>query len=423
MKRKFYTLPVMMMLLLPLLSAAQQLKLGNSPATISKAAVLELESNKQGLLLTRITDTTSAPLNTAPDGTLLFFKGDNSLRIRSGNNWKKLITAIDTNDIASFSGKVRGLFSGTGSITYNSATGAFSLGGGTGGFWLLGGNNVSGLQTIGTTSNYDLPFITNNAERMRISTAGNVGIGASSFNNGNPERLLIDAGNSTSYNLVYAKGSVNNYLQFNIQNHHGGQSASSDIVATANNGSETTNFINMGINSGGYANTSLIGGTNTAYLYSTGTTLAIGNASANHNLVFFNGGVAAANEAIRVDASGNVGIANTNPQAKLDVGGAVKLGTAGTVITNMIKTSFNISDNTNIGYASPLTRIVAVAGAQPNASVIINPRSALPAGVGIAYAFVSSAGNITIHFTNTGAGLLGLQKLGSVTFDVTIINI
>jgi hypothetical protein len=66
---------------------------------------------------------------------------------------------------------------------------------------------------------------------------------------------------------------------------------------------------------------------------------------------------------------------------------------------------------------------VAVTGAQANASVIINPRAALPAGVGIAYSFVSSAGNITINFTNTGAGTLGQQKLGAVTLDVTIINL
>lgn len=31
--------------------------------------------------------------------------------------------------------------------------------------WVIGGNNVTALQNIGTTSNYLLPFITNNTEK------------------------------------------------------------------------------------------------------------------------------------------------------------------------------------------------------------------------------------------------------------------
>jgi hypothetical protein len=355
---------------------------------------------------------------------LLFFKGDNSLRIRSGNAWRKTLTSVDTTDIANFSQKVRGLLSAGSGLTYNTATGAFSLSStGTGSSWQLGGNGVTATQNLGTTSNYDLPLITNNTERMRINTAGNVAIGTNNFNNTAPERLLIDAGSSSSYNLIYAKGSVNNYLQFNIQNNHGGQYASTDIVATANNGNESSNYINMGINSGGYSGSNIIGYTNRAYLYSTGTDLVIGNASNNQSLIFFNGGIEHSNEVIRVDASGDVGIANTSPQAKLDVGGNFKLGASGTVMTNVIKTNVAFTDNTNIGYTTPLTKTLPVTGAQLNASVIVNPRSALPAGVAIAYSYVSSAGNITINFTNTGAGILGLQKLGAVTLDITIINI
>lgn len=43
--------------------------------------------------------------------------------------------------------------------------------------WLLGGNNVVATSTIGTITNYDFPIITNNTEKMRVTTAGNVGIG------------------------------------------------------------------------------------------------------------------------------------------------------------------------------------------------------------------------------------------------------
>ena len=43
--------------------------------------------------------------------------------------------------------------------------------------WIPGGNGVGGLQSLGTTSNFDLPFITNNTEKMRILSNGNIGIG------------------------------------------------------------------------------------------------------------------------------------------------------------------------------------------------------------------------------------------------------
>jgi hypothetical protein len=417
---------LLLLLLLPLFSAAQQLKLGNNPATINKAAVLELESNSQGLLLTRVTDTTQAPLTTAPDGTILFFKGDGSLRVRSGGAWRKQLVTIDTTDITDFYLKTRSVINAGSGITYNSTTGTIALSGAasTGGAWLLGGNAVTAAQSLGTTGNFELPFITNNTERMRISSTGSVGIGSSAFNVTSPERLLVDNGASTSVNVLRALGSINNNLQFSITNNHGGQSARTDIIAYANNGNSSNNFIVMGINSGGFSNATIHGSTNTAYLYATGNDFAIGNASSNKNLLFFTNGNTAANEAMRIDATGDVGIANTNPQAKLDVGGNFKLGASGTVLTSMIKLSFSITDNsTNITTTASMTKTATVTGANLNATVIVNPRTALAQGLAIAYAFVSAVNTITVNFINTGGGTGGIQRLGNnITFDVTVIN-
>jgi hypothetical protein len=40
--------------------------------------------------------------------------------------------------------------------------------------WLLGGNTLTSVQNLGTVSSHDLPIITNNVERMRITAAGDV---------------------------------------------------------------------------------------------------------------------------------------------------------------------------------------------------------------------------------------------------------
>lgn len=183
-------------------------------------------------------------------------------------------------------------------------------GSGTGTAWILGGNNVSSLQNLGTTTNFSLPFITNNTEKMRLTASGSLGIGASSFNSTNPERLLVDGGTSSNdyMNLIYARGNTNSYVQFNIQNTSNGGGSSTDIVATADNGTETSNYVDLGINSSNYNNgtSSLLNGANNAYLYSKGEDFVIGNASTSKSIIFFTGGDAPGNEKFRLNSSGFV---------------------------------------------------------------------------------------------------------------------
>jgi hypothetical protein len=289
----------------------------------------------------------------------------------------------------------------------------------SGSYWTLNGNNVSAEKTFGTTSNYDLPFITNNTEQMRLSADGDLAIGTSTFDGTAPEKLLIDAGTTSSYNLIYAKGSINNYLQFNIQNEHSGSAASTDIVATNNNGTEISKFIDMGINSSNYSNSGILGGANNAYLYSTGNDLIIGNSTPGSSLRFFTGGTATTNERVRIDPNGKLGVGTTSPTATMDVAGTFKLGSSGTVLNNIIKGSITINDATPFDFQSTRTISTAVTGAALNGAVIVNPRSSLQAGVSIAWARVSAAGTVTIGFTNTDTNA---KTVGNIVFDVTIIQ-
>src|SRR5579871_2182275 len=47
-------------------------------------------------------------------------------------------------------------------------------------FWSIGGNTNGAVKNFGSTDNYDIPFITNNTERIRITASGNFGIGTTS---------------------------------------------------------------------------------------------------------------------------------------------------------------------------------------------------------------------------------------------------
>ena len=219
---------------------------------------------------------------------------------------------------------------------------------GNGTAWVPGGNTVLAAQNLGTTSNFSLPFITNNTEKMRLTNTGSLGVGTATFNATNPEKLLVDAGTTTSVNAIVGKGSINSYLQLNIQNLSAGTSASSDVVATADNGTETTNFVDMGINSS--TNTSgVMGAANDAYLYNVGQNFLLGTGTAAKSLVFMTGGTTqSSNERMRISGTGLVGIGTTSPASLLEVGSSSGSSTA--AITT--RTSTSVSSFTAANYAN-----------------------------------------------------------------------
>ncbi len=134
--------------------------------------------------------------------------------------------------------------------------------------------------------------------------------------------MLVDAGNTSSVNVISGKGSLNNYLQLNIQNRSAGNSASSDIVATADNGDETINYVDLGINSSGNT-ANYFGGANDAYLYAASQNMLIGTATTGKSVAFLTGGgTQGTNERMRIDGSGNVGIGTQSPLTRLHVSAA-----------------------------------------------------------------------------------------------------
>ena len=101
-------------------------------------------------------------------------------------------------------------------------------------------------------------------------------VGTGSFQSGQdiqPEILHVQ--NSGSYNIAYFESDNSYYAQVNIKNTNSGSFASTDLVLTADNGTEIIHYVDLGINSSTYDG-GAVGLENDAYLLNSGKDLYIG---------------------------------------------------------------------------------------------------------------------------------------------------
>ncbi|RAI99465.1 hypothetical protein LX64_04599 [Chitinophaga skermanii] len=147
-------------------SLKAQLKIGGNPYSISPASILELESDRQGLLLPRLTDFSKIdPLN-PPTGMVVYITGTNpGIYVKTTTGWEKL--------------------AGSGEATAN---------------WGIAGNTTvdAANHFIGSVNAADLVFKTSNVERMRISAAGVLKLNyANVADNTTDDDVLIIKGDGT----------------------------------------------------------------------------------------------------------------------------------------------------------------------------------------------------------------------------------
>jgi hypothetical protein len=153
-------------------------------------------------------------------------------------------------------------------------------------------------------------------------------IGSGSLVSGDPEMIRVYS--SGSYNIANFLGETETYSQINVKNMSSNAGASSDIVATADNGDETIHYVNMGINSSGFDNEFSIGYQNDAYVYNAGQDMYVGvidPVSPNHgNLHLFSQGLWQ-NPSINIVESGSVafGTGSVTDGFSFEFSGSVKL--------------------------------------------------------------------------------------------------
>lgn len=177
---------------------------------------------------------------------------------------------------------------------------------------------VDGL-TTGITTN---KLFSSNINGNTAYITGNVHIGVAY------EVLGLDYPNAQ----LQIDDSINDYSQVVAQNHFQGANASVDFVAVSNNGDDTKNYIDMGINSNVYNNPNYtIGNGNDGYLYVNGGNLSLGTQSDRY-LVFHTGGTLSNNR---------IGYANTQGWWFTNA-----------TVTSLTANTRNISEDTNL-YFTP----------------------------------------------------------------------
>ena len=106
-------------------------------------------------------------------------------------------------------------------------------------------------------------------------------------------------------NPLSVVGSGNSYMQLNIQNRASGTFASADLVITANNGTDNTNYINLGINNSGYSDPAFTNGSGLdGYLFIDGGNLDIGTRTTGKVIEFHAGGTTLGSTIARISQSG-----------------------------------------------------------------------------------------------------------------------
>jgi len=211
--------------------------------------------------------------------------------------------------------------------------------------WKLDGNTNGVIRRFGTLDNFDIPFITNNSERMRITTTGNVGIGTPTpaykldlsngtfgFGTSNSRTETRDnaglQGNAGAQSGFFETTAPTNFptgatswwhlidsRHNNPTNNYALQIAGGffdqDLWFRKTNGSPTTPWSKLLTSESGWGTTGNAG-TNPA-------TNFIGTTDARDFVVR-----TANSERMRISASGNVGIGNATPNAPLQFANSIQ---------------------------------------------------------------------------------------------------
>jgi len=207
-------------------------------------------------------------------------------------------------------------------------------------------------------------------------------------------------------------GNVNSYSQINFQNISNGGLSSTDLVLTANNGTDSTYFLDIGMTGNNHSDSAFFGDSSTkndAYVY------VVGSAATGPS-----GGV------------GNLIVGATNGVIKLFVGNTAQanviqtISSTGVSITGIVSATGNVRGG-NINTAGLVTATGNVTGGNVLTGGLISAAGNITGGnlsIGIITGTsLSVSGNITgNYYIGNGAGLTGVIATANVGAAVQISN-
>ena len=237
---------------------------------------------------------------------------DYAIGIEAGNTWFSIPQATNNFGYKWYAGNTTiATLSGNGTLT-------------TGNITTTG--NVSATNFVGNGAG--LTNVTVSAAGNIVGTSSNVTLVAGNYsytfdNTGNvtlPANVFVGVTNTFLPNTVASfSANVNYYSQVTLQNKNSGNDATADYIVTADNGSDTVNFLDLGIINSGYDNTTPSNSLGNivfaadSYIYAQGNTsnanqsggnLAIGTVTTGKTIKFFTGGTTSSAIAMTVANTG-----------------------------------------------------------------------------------------------------------------------
>jgi hypothetical protein len=133
-------------------------------------------------------------------------------------------------------------------------------------------------------------------KEIQFNDGGVVGSSADFKFDKNFKTLVLNRGNVLPSNPLAIGGNIDSYLQVNIQNKNIGISSSSDYVATADNGDDENNYIDLGINGSNYVDEEYSATeANDGYIVQKGGDLVLITSEPGEEIRFFTDGTKAEN--------------------------------------------------------------------------------------------------------------------------------
>lgn len=234
--------------------------------------------------------------------------------------------------------------------------------------------------------------------------------------------------------LAQMYGNTNGYAQLLLQNTNSGSNASTDMVLTADTGTDSTNYFNVGINSSTYSEVAFSAvGPVDGYAIALGGNVAIIAGTSGKSIKFFQGGTQTANEVARFAPTTNnllIGTSTDTSGIRLKVaGGAAQVAGLIESTTDGFKfpdgttqtTAFDVTYTTIAFGQYPVSSFnysFADALATTNSVITIYP-TAKSTGVLVAVGDITSGSGYT-NGTYTDVPLTGGTGTGAVASSITV---